>query len=306
MSEPQSSTTENGTPARARAVLVTGMSGAGKTSALKAFEDMGFEAIDNVPLSLLDTLVLGSQRDFSAPELTRSIVIGVDIRTRDFAVDAFMQRYDGLIAAGEVDVGIVFLDCDDEELRRRYEETRHRHPLAIDRPVADGIEHERRLVSSLRGRADVVIDTTGLSPGELKGVLEGHFSTPADAGISVFVTSFAYRQGVPRAADLVFDVRFLKNPHYDPALKTLTGRDDEVGRFISRDPGYAPFFANLTQLIEPLLPRYQAEGKSYLTIAVGCTGGRHRSVYVAEQLVLWFDEIGRNAQILHRELGIST
>jgi UPF0042 nucleotide-binding protein len=285
-----------------RAVLITGMSGAGRTSALKALEDMNFEAIDNVPLSLLGSLVVGSQREFAVPGLARSIAIGVDIRTRDFGADAFLSRYDELIAGGDVDVRIIFIDCDDEELRRRYEETRHRHPLAIDRPVIDGIEHERRLLAPLRDRADFTVDTTGLGPGALKGLLQAYLEVPADKSLSVFVTSFSFRRGVPRTADLVFDVRFLKNPHYDPTLRPMDGRDDAVGEFISGDPGYQEFFGNLTHLIEPLLPRYLLEGKSYLTVALGCTGGRHRSVFIAEQLGMWFEGNGQNVQILHREL----
>ena len=283
-------------------VLVTGMSGAGKTTALKVLEDMAFEAIDNVPLSLLENLVLGRKQTIYSPGLPRPIAVGVDIRTRDFGVEEFLKRYESLVSAGEVGAKLAFLDCDDEELRRRYEETRHRHPLATDRPVADGIAHERRLVSPLRDRADLVIDTTGMTPAELKDLLKGNFQTPPDRGLSIFLTSFSYRRGVPRASDLVFDVRFLANPHYDEHLRYKTGLEDSVGNFISQDPSFAEFFDNLTRLIEPLLPRYRSEGKSYLTIAVGCTGGHHRSVYVIEKLALWFENIGQKVQVLHREL----
>ena len=195
------------------------------------------------------------------------------------------------------------MDCDDEELRRRYEETRHRHPLAADRPVADGIVSERRLVSALRDRADLVIDTTGMTPGEFKNLLKGNFQKPPDSGLSVFLTSFSYRRGVPRSSDLVFDVRFLVNPHYDELLRDKTGLENSVGSFVSQDPSFTEFFENLTRLIEPLLPRYCSEGKSYLTIAVGCTGGRHRSVYVVEKLAIWFEHLGQRVQVLHRELA---
>ena len=207
-----------------------------------------------------------------------------------------------MISTGDVDVKTVFIDCDDEELRRRYEETRHRHPLAIDRPVADGIAHERKLVSPLRDRADLAIDTTGLAPGELKSLLGGHFGGAGTQALAIFVTSFAYRRGIPREADLVFDVRFLANPHYVPALKDETGRADDVAAFIEGDEAFQPFFQNLTHLLGPLLPRYMAEGKSYLTIGVGCTGGRHRSVFVAERLRLWFESRGERIRIRHREL----
>jgi UPF0042 nucleotide-binding protein len=285
-----------------RVVLVTGMSGAGKTSALKALEDLDFEAIDNVPLSLLESLVIGSQHEFTGPGMARPLAIGVDIRTRDFGVEAFTSRYDQLIATGNVDVKTVFIDCDDEELRRRYEETRHRHPLAIDRPVADGIAHERKLVSPLQGRADLTIDTTGLGPGELKSLLHGHFGGEGNSALAIFVTSFSYRRGIPREADLVFDVRFLTNPHYDAELRGQSGREEAVAAFIGRDEAFQPFFQNLTQLLSPLLPRYLAEGKSYLTLAIGCTGGRHRSVFVAERLGLWFEGQGQRVRLHHRDL----
>jgi len=273
-------------------LLVTGMSGAGKTSALKAFEDMGFEAVDNVPLSLLGALVNPVQRGGFA----RPIAIGVDIRTRDFAIDTFIKELGSLAAK------VLFVDCDDDELRRRYAETRHRHPLAQDRPVSDGITHERTLVSPLRDRADVVVDTTHFGPGELKRILGGHFGLASETGLSVFVTSFSFRHGLPREADLVFDVRFLANPHYDPALKDLSGKDQAVAGFIAKDAGFEPFFNNLTALLSPLLPRYAAEGKSYLTIAIGCTGGRHRSVFVAEKLATWIEGEERQVHLLHRDL----
>jgi UPF0042 nucleotide-binding protein len=285
-----------------RVLLVTGMSGAGKTSTLKILEDMGYEAIDNVPLTLLPSLALPTQRTFPGSELRRPLAVGVDIRTRDFGVPLFLAQLDQLLGPGDVAVRLIFLDCDDEELRRRYAETRHRHPLAADRPVNDGIQHERRLVYPLRERADVVIDTTGMVLGDLKRVLAGHFATSTKAALSVFVTSFSFRLGLPREADLVFDVRFLANPHYDPDLRPLTGRDPAVARHIEADPGYGAFFDGLTGLLMPLLPRYVAEGKSYLTIAVGCTGGRHRSVFVAERLAAWLTAQGQPVQLVHRDM----
>ncbi len=283
-------------------LLVTGMSGAGKSSALKAFEDMGYEAIDNVPLTLLSALVQPPQKNLPAPGFQRPIAIGVDIRTRDFAVDAFINELDGMLDESSLLARVLFIDCDDDELRRRYAETRHRHPLAQDRPVSDGITHERSLVSALRDRADIVIDTTRFGPGELKRILSGHFSLGHEAGLNVFVTSFSFRQGLPREADLVFDVRFLTNPHYDPSLKKLTGKDAAVGEYIAGDPGFDIFFDSLTGLLSPLLPRYAAEGKSYLTIAIGCTGGRHRSVFVAEKLAAWLDRDEGPIHLLHRDL----
>lgn len=283
-------------------LLVTGMSGAGKTSALKAFEDMGYEAIDNIPLSLINALVKPSQTGFQVPGFQRPIAIGIDIRTRDFAVDAFIMELDAMLSESSLQARVLFIDCDDDELRRRYVETRHKHPLAQDRPVSDGIAHERRLVTELRERADVVIDTTRFGPGELKRILGGHFGLDRETGLSVFITSFSFRQGLPREADLVFDVRFLANPHYDPALRKMTGQDAAVGKFIAKDPGFEEFFNGLTGLLSPLLPRYAAEGKSYLTIAIGCTGGRHRSVFVAEKLARWLENEDRPIHLLHRDL----
>lgn len=292
--------------AKLRVLLVTGMSGAGKTSALKSLEDLGYEAVDNLPLTLLQSLVLPRRPERASARHFKPVAIGVDVRTRDFGVAPIIGELDRLSAEPGIDASVLFLDCDDEELMRRYEETRHRHPLALDRPIRDGIDHERRLVAGLRDRADVVVDTTGLDPGSLKRILDGHFGAGAAERLSIFVTSFAFRRGLPREADLVFDVRFLSNPHYEPALRPLDGRDAAVAAFIGRDPGLAPLFDGLTALLSALLPRYAAEGKSYLTVALGCTGGRHRSVFVAEWLAAWFAEQGETVRVHHRELDAPT
>lgn len=288
-------TSPNTGAARSPVVIVTGMSGAGRTLSLKALEDLGYEAVDNLPLSLLANLVRGESAG-------RPLAIGIDIRTRDFGVEPVLQEIDNLLAAGERRVSLLFVDCDDEVLRRRYTETRHRHPLATDRPLIDGIEHERRLISPLRARADDVIDTSTLPPGQLKHLIEGRFGLQRESGLVVFVTSFSYRRGLPREADLVFDVRFLRNPHYDPGLRPLTGRDAQVADYVAADPDFTNFFHNLTRLVEPLVPRFAAEGKSYLTIAVGCTGGRHRSVVMAERLTDWLRQRGQRVDLRHREL----
>ena len=285
-----------------RVLLVTGMSGAGKTSALKALEDLGYEAIDNVPLSLIHNLAQPLQPELPVHGERRPIAIGIDIRTRDFGVEAFAKELDHLSRQDGIDTKVLFLDCDSEELRRRYDETRHRHPLAQDRPVADGIALERRMLTPLRERTDVAIDTTGFGPGELKHIIEGHFGEASDHGLSVLVTSFSYRRGLPRDADLVFDVRFLSNPHYDPDLRSLSGLDKAVGDYIVKDEGFEEFFDNLAGFLKPLLPRYTAEGKSYLTIAIGCTGGRHRSVFLAEKLADWLKSEHQNVNVRHRDL----
>jgi RNase adapter protein RapZ len=304
MSDPAATTAErsarrppSGRPTRGRLLVVTGMSGAGRSTALKTLEDMGYEAVDNLPLSLLPNL-LGAA---AGPPLA----IGVDVRTRDFGVGELLDTLDRLAVQHKLALQIVFLDCEDDRLVRRYTETRRRHPLAGDRPVTDGIALERRRLSPLRDRADLVIDTTALSPGDLKRLLHGHFALDAAPGITIFVTSFSYRHGLPRDADLVLDVRFLRNPHYVLALQPLTGRDAAVGAFIEADPDFAPFFSRLCAWLGPLLPRYESEGKSYLTIAIGCTGGRHRSVYLAERLAAWLSREGRPVGIGHRDLDQS-
>jgi UPF0042 nucleotide-binding protein len=213
-----------------------------------------------------------------------------------------LEHIKPLTARGDLDVSLLFLDCDDLALRRRFTETRRRHPLAADRPVTDGIAHERQLMAPLRARAERVIDTTALSVTDLRRLIDTEFALDQGPEMTVTVTSFAYRQGLPREADLVFDVRFLANPHYDPALRPLDGRHARVGDFITRDAAYGPFIDQLTGLLGQLLPHYKREGKSYLTIAVGCTGGRHRSVFVSEQLAAWFAGLGEKVLIRHREL----
>lgn len=281
-----------------RIVLVTGLSGAGRTSALKVLEDLGCEAVDNLPLRLLPTLVE------QGPAAGRGLAIGVDIRTRDFVPAAFAGEIARLGESAGVPVDIVFLDCDDEVLQRRYTETRRVHPMAGDRPLADGIAAERQLLAPLRDAASIVIDTSHTNIRDFARSLRGQMIGPATAEPQVLVVSFAYRNGVPRDADLVFDVRFLRNPHYSQELRPLTGRDALVGAYIDGDEDFQPFFERLTALLELLLPRFAEEGKSYLTLAVGCTGGRHRSVYVAEKLGAWLGGRAARVDVRHRELPV--
>lgn len=279
-----------------RLLVVTGMSGAGRSTALKTFEDMGYEAVDNLPLSLLANLVVPSSTQ--AP-----LAVGVDVRTRDFAVPALIEALDRLAREHDLDLRIIFLDCDDDRLERRYTETRRPHPLAAERPVADGIKLERERVRPLRDRADLVIDTSLLAPGDLRRVLHGNFSTEAAPIFGVFVTSFSYRNGLPRDADIVLDVRFLTNPHYVPALRSLSGKDQAVGDYIAADLDFRSLFEQFCAWLGRLVPRYEREGKSYLTIGIGCTGGRHRSVYVAERLAAWLGEQHYRVSIAHRDLA---
>jgi UPF0042 nucleotide-binding protein len=274
-------------------ILVTGLSGAGHSTALRALEDLGYEAVDNLPLTFLTT-----------PEsIDRPMAIAVDSRTRGFSPQALLERIDRLRADPALKVSLVFLTCSDEVLQRRYTETRRRHPLAQDRPVADGIRQERLLLDGLSAAADLVIDSSDLAIADLKRLMQGHFGLERQPGLAIAVTSFSYRHGLPREADLVFDVRFLANPHYRPELRDLTGRDAAVGRHVEADPAFGRFFGDLTDMLIPLLPGFEREGKSYLTLAVGCTGGRHRSVFVAERLAAWLTSQGRAVSLRHRDIA---
>jgi len=282
-------------------VVVTGLSGAGRGTALNVLDDLGYVAVDNVPLVLLDDLMRSTGGDAGAS--AQPLALGIDTRTFGFDARDLAARIHELRSRPGLAARLLFLEADTETLRRRYTETRRPHPLAPDRPVADGISEERRQIGWMADVADLTIDTTSLSPHRLKQILTGHFGLGRAVGTRISVMSFSFRRGLPREADLVFDVRFLKNPHYDPALKPLTGRDPAVAAFIATDPDYRPFVNRLQALIGPLLPRFDAEGKSYLTIAVGCTGGKHRSVALAEELADWLRSAGRSVTLSHRDVG---
>jgi len=278
-----------------RIVLVTGMSGAGRSTALKGLEDLGFEAVDNLPATLLGSLIRSDHR------LERDLAIGIDCRTRAFDPQKLCQQLAERSGPRGSSLDLLFLDCEDEILRRRFTETRRRHPLGPDRPVTDGIIRERRLMAPLRERADLVIDTSQLSQARLRELIAGHFGEAATARPTLSVISFAYRNGLPREADLVFDVRFLANPHYVEALRPLTGLDPAVRAHVEADPAYALLMERLEGLMLPLLPFYQREGKSYLTIAFGCTGGRHRSIVVAERFAERLRSSGWLVALRHRD-----
>jgi UPF0042 nucleotide-binding protein len=283
---------------RRRVLLISGLAGAGRTTALRALEDLGYEAVDNLPLELLPHLVSG----IASAESDGPIAIGIDSRSRGFSAAEFLGRLAALRADPRFELVLVFLDCADDVLIRRFTETRRRHPLAPDRNAADGIARERALMFGVRANSDLVVDTSNRSMAELKRLMSERFALDRRPGLAVTVMSFSYRMGIPREADLVFDVRFLSNPHYVEALQPLDGEAPEVARFIERDPALSGFMASLDALIKPLLPSYEREGKSYLTIAVGCTGGKHRSVYVAKKLADALGASGRPIALLHRDL----
>ena len=229
------------------------------------------------------------------------IAVGVDTRTRDFDAESFLTNLDRLRGNG-VSTSVVFLDCDDEILIRRFTETRRTHPLAKDRPIVDGIRMERELLAPVRDRADIVIDSSHLSLPDFRQILTNGLGIAGSHTFTITVTSFGFRNGLPREADMVFDVRFLENPHYEEALRPLDGRDEAIGDFIRRDPGFNDFFDRLTAFMDPLVPRYAQEGKSYLTVGIGCTGGRHRSVFIAIELAEWLRGSGHGVTLRHRDL----
>jgi RNase adapter protein RapZ len=284
-----------------RILLVTGMSGAGKSSALKALEDQGYEAVDNMPFGLLSAL-LATPDDQTEHGVDRPLAVGVDARTRGFDANRLIEQLKLLRTRPGIELSVLFLDCSGEELTKRFSETRRRHPLAQDRSVADGIAREREILSPLRRWADFVLDTSDKSPHDLKRSLTEMFRLSRQEALTVTVMSFGFARGMPRDADMVFDMRFVANPHWVPELRAQTGLDAPVGNFIEADATFQMAFDRMAALIELLLPSYLKEGKSYFTVAFGCTGGKHRSVYSAERLGKALRAAGYTAEVLHRDL----
>lgn len=283
-------------------LLVTGLSGAGKSTVLKTLEDLGWETVDNLPLRLLDRL-LGSPPAEGTEDGARPLALGIDARTRDFDPDRIVKRIKKLRDDHAYDIGTLFLDCGGAELERRYSETRRRHPLALDRPATDGIARERELLAPLRRWANRLIDTTDLSANELAQQVRTTFGGEGLGEPTLAVMSFGFARGVPRNADLMFDMRFLRNPHWDEKLRPGTGLDADVAAYVAADPAYEDAVSRIEDLLLLLLPRYRAEGKSYVTIAFGCTGGRHRSVHVAERVAGRLRDAGFSPTVGHRDLG---
>jgi UPF0042 nucleotide-binding protein len=272
------------------------MSGSGRSFALKSLEDMGFETIDNLPLSLLESVALANRN------VHRPLAISVDVRTRDFSTGPFLQLLQKLRSDVNTNTQLVFFECDDDILARRYNESRRLHPLAHERPVKDGLRLERNLIEPLKDSADIVIDTSLLSTSDLRGQLRRFFLPKKAPGLGIFVVSFSFRHGLPREADMVFDARLLKNPFYDEGLRPFSGEDHEVAEFIKKDSVLKTYMTSLKGLISESLPRFEEEGRGYLTIAVGCTGGQHRSVFIAKEISEWLQTTKNNVKLKHRDL----
>lgn len=270
-------------------LFITGLSGAGMSSALKILEDLGYEVFDNFPLSLIDNLLQGEQ--------TRPIAIGIDTRTRGFDPQAIIAK------AGALGAKLLLITCDETVLQKRFSETRRKHPLAGDRPASAGIKKELGLLYDFREIAESIVDTTELTIHDLRRVLTGLYGENKGGKLNVTVMSFGFKNGLPREADIVMDCRFLANPHWEETLKPLTGKDGAVQDYVGKDAAFKPFFKNLQALLEPLLESYAREGKAYLTIALGCTGGKHRSVFVAEKLGEWLQQKAVSTSVEHRDIN---
>ena len=278
-----------------RVLLVTGPSGAGRSTVLHALEDLGYEIIDNLPFSLIPRLLDG-------PPLSRPVALGIDVRNRDFSAAGLIELIDRLTRLPEIAPEVLYLDCRPEVLVRRYNETRRRHPLAPDDSPALGIAAEIDLLAPIRARAEALIDTSELSPHALKAEIGRWFGASGTPHLAVSVHSFSYKRGVPRGLDMMFDCRFLTNPHWDADLRPLDGRSDRVARYLESDPRYAPFLNQVRDLLLFVLPAHVVEGKSHLAIGFGCTGGQHRSVAVAEKIAIYLAEAGWQVSKRHREL----
>jgi UPF0042 nucleotide-binding protein len=290
--------------------LVTGLSGAGRSSILHMLEDLGYEAVDNPPLKLMEELVTRGDKPAA---------VGIDTRSRGFDVELVMTTLTRLRLNPALRPELIFATATEDVLIRRYTETRRRHPLALDGRVIDGIHAETELLAPLKEAADLVLDTTNLPIAALRGMIEEKFGSGSGAaGMTLSLTSFAYPKGLPRDADLVFDMRFLRNPHYDPILRPKTGLDPDVAAYVEADPDFEAYLSKLTDLLRLLLPRFVSEGKKYANIAIGCTGGRHRSVHVVQRLAVWLETFCPGAvgpsgttanapawrvMVNHRELG---
>jgi len=282
----------------AEVVIITGMSGAGKSQAIKCLEDIGFFCIDNLPTTLIPTFVrLCTQSERGI----QRVALVIDVRGGEF-LNSLFDILATLKAEGHV-VKIVFLDARDEALVRRFSETRRPHPLAVGTSALTGISAERQMLARLRDEADLIVDTSALTIHELKQfVSQAFLAQPAPSRMALSFVSFGYKYGLPFDADLVFDTRFLPSPHFSDDLRALTGRDPEVGQFLMKATATKPYLDRLIEFLDFIVPLCEQEGRAYLTIASGCTGGRHRSIFLAEHLAAHFRERGHPVSIRHRDI----
>lgn len=282
-------------------LLVTGVSGAGKTTVLKTLEDLGWEAVDNFPINLAGQLLkIPASGGDDGPNIP--LALGFDSRTRGFDAEALIQQIKKLQNQPNLEIMTLFLDCAGVEIERRYAETRRRHPMAQDRPAMDGIAIDRNLMEPFRRWAENVVDTSKLSAHDLQQAIRERFTSETSPHSTITVSSFGFSRGVPHNADLVFDLRFLRNPHWDSQLRPMTGMDAAVADYVSADPKYDEAMQKIRDLLRFLLPLYDSQGKAYVNIAFGCTGGRHRSVHVAETFGNWLREDGFALTVAHRNL----
>ncbi|PIB23270.1 RNase adaptor protein RapZ [Amylibacter kogurei] len=276
-------------------VLVTGPSGAGRSTAINAFEDMGYETIENMPLALVPRL-------FHGPASGRDIALGMDVRTRDFSVKGVMDIMDLIREKEDFTCTLFYVNCSSDVLLRRFSETRRRHPLLPSDTPKAGIDAEKDLLQLLKNRADALINTSELTPHDLRDEINRLFAGESGATLAVNLQSFSYKRGVPRGIDMVLDCRFLRNPYWDESLRGKTGLDQEVRSYVQADERYDQFFDQVVNMAELLLPAYREEGKSHFTIGLGCTGGQHRSVTLTEELANTLAKKGWQVSIRHREM----
>jgi RNase adapter protein RapZ len=286
-------------PSARRILVITGMSGAGRSTVSDVVEDLGWYVIDNLPPTLIGPVV---ELAFAPGSSVDRLALVTDARGRQF----FATLMDAIatLRSSDADVRVLFLEADDDALVRRFEETRRRHPAADEAGVLVGIARERELLRDLRGAADLIIDTSGTNVHQLRDRIVEALAGAGDRRLHIDLVSFGFKRGAPREADLLFDVRFLPNPHWDPTLRELTGLDEDVRRYVFDQPSTGPFVAALEALIDVALPGYVQEGKHYLTIAIGCTGGKHRSVALVEHLAAHLRRTsGLPVDVRHRDLG---
>ena len=279
-------------------LLITGPAGSGRTTAINALEDAGFEAIDNIPLSLAPRL-------FEGPKLDKPLALGIDTRNRDFSIDGLLDAISAIQSTKCIKLDLLYLDCSVDVLLRRFSETRRRHHLAPSGSALEGIHRDIDLMQPVRSRSDFLIDTTELSPNELRAEITQLFSGKRSEEMAIVVQSFSYKRGAPRGLDIMFDCRFLRNPHWDKDLRIKTGLNEEVQAYIAEDEKFAPFCSKILGLADLVVPAHKVEGRSHLSIGFGCTGGKHRSVTIAENVCRELHLRGWHVTIRHQELDRS-